>query len=172
MSDCLVTGVLPLGVEPDVKRANTVFVRPWMWNGVTGIEPGAKVGLIPGGSSNALRETNPRDLTWEEFTNIRIYVGTVLGSPITEVAQESDLQQIRLDLDFGDIIGKMAAVLWLQSPFLDAEQLVGRQLLAVTNLSPDDEAKWYLEGVAAVLSVNGRTVLEPAKTVENGFCLA
>ena len=172
MSDCLVTGVLPLGVEPDVKRANTVFVRPWIWDGMTGVEPGAKIGLIPGDDSNAMRESNPRDLTWEEFTKIHVYVGTVLSYHICEATRGPSLQQIKIDLDCGDTVGKTSAILWLRAPFPDAAQLVGRQLLAVTNLGLDGAAEWYEEGTAAVLTVNGRTILEPAKPVENGFCLA
>lgn len=62
MSDCLVTGVLPLGVEPEVKRANTVAVRPWMPAGATiVVEPGSRVGIIPG--DGTLIKTNPRDIT-------------------------------------------------------------------------------------------------------------
>ncbi|KAF7977568.1 hypothetical protein HWV62_3374 [Athelia sp. TMB] len=172
MSDCLVTGVLPLGVNPDVKRANTVYVKPWIWDGMMGVEPGAKIGLIPGDDMNAIRESNPRDLTWEEFTKIQVYVGTVLSCHIGEATRGPNLQQVKIDLDCGNVVGKKSAILWLRTPFLDVVQLVGRQLLAVTNLGLDNAAEWYGEGTAAVLTVNGRTILEPAKPVENGFCLA
>ncbi|KZP11650.1 hypothetical protein FIBSPDRAFT_937371 [Athelia psychrophila] len=188
MSDCLVTGVVPPGVvDPEVKRAGTVFVRPWQWEtdasqlesepnvlGVT-VEPGARVGLIPPPPGGAgLVETNPRDLTWDEFTKVHVCVGTVLGlgSPAAHVADPA-LQQVRFIVDFGSTAGKRTAIVWLRAPFLDTAQLVGRQLLAVMNLSADGAAaEWFPDGAAAILTVNGRTVLEPAKSVENGFCLA
>lgn len=174
MSDCLVTGVVPLGVEPEVKREGTVFVKPWMWDGIEGVEPGARVGVVP--QDDALLETNPRDLTWEEFTKVHIHVGTVLGlgSPAThEGSAEANpnIHPARLIVDFGSTVGKKTAIMWLRTPgpSLDTAQLIGRQLLAVTNLTGNE---WFQDGAVAVLTVNGRTVLEPAKTVDNGFGLA
>jgi hypothetical protein len=178
MSDCLVTGVLPVGVDPEVKRSNTVFVRPWIPEavpeGLKGVEPGAEVGVIPG--NNKLVETNPRDLTWDEFMKVHIYVGKVEaihGS--TRSARDATLREVRLDVNFGDEVGKKLALLWLQQPFLDVEQLLGRQILAVTNLAVEPgsvTANWFENGTAAILTVNGKTVLEPAKEVEIGYRLA
>ena len=178
MSDCLVTGVLPGGVDQEVKRANTVFVRPWMPDavreGLKGVVPGARVGIIPG--EDKLVETNLRDLTWEEFIRIHIYVGKVEGvHRPTQKAQDATIWEVRLDVNFGDEVGKKLALLWLQSPLLDVEQLLGRQLLAVTNLAVEpgsEAANWFEDGAAAVLTVNGKTVLEPAKEVEIGYRLA
>lgn len=175
MSDCLVTGVLPLGVQPEVKRAHTVFVRPWMPSGkIIEVKPGARVDIIPG--DDGIIETNPRDITWEEFMKIRINVGRVeLVHTSTRKAKDDNLQQVRLDMTFGDTLGKKQALLWLRAPFLDAEQLVGRQILAVTNLvveSGSEAAEWFEDGTAVVLTVDGLTVLEPAKEVEIGYSLA
>jgi len=175
MSDCLVTGVLPLGVQPEVKRANTVFVRPWVPAGtIMKVEPGTKVGIIPG--DDVLVKTNPRDITWEEFTKIHINVGRVEHvHTSTRKAKDETLQQVRLDMTFGDTLGKRLALLWLRAPFLDTEQLVGRQILAVTNLvlkSGSEAAEWFEDGAAAVLTADGLTVLEPAKEVEIGYFLA
>jgi len=47
---------------------------------------------------------------------------------------------------------KKLALLWLQSPLLDIEQLLGRQLLAVTNLAVEPVVK---------LRIGSRTVLLP-----------
>jgi len=178
MSDCLVTGVLPVGVELEVKRANTVFVRPWVPEGapeaLRRVEPGARVGIIL--VEDKLVETNPRDLTWEEFTQIHIHVGKVEGvHKWTQSEEDATIQEVRLDLDFGDKIGKKLALLWLRVPLLDVELLVGRQILAVTNLAVESGGQaedWFEDGAAAVLTVNGLTVLEPAKEVESGFRLA
>jgi hypothetical protein len=176
-SDCLVTGVMPVGVESEAKRANTVFVRPWMPDGVEslmGVVPGTRVGLIP--SDDMLVETNPRDLTWDEFMKVHIHVGKVCSvhRPIQKNLNAT-LQEVRLLLDFGDKIGKKPGVLWLRAPFLDADQLLGRQILAVTNLAIElgsEPANWFEDGAAAVLTVNGKAVLEPAKTVDLGYYLA
>jgi hypothetical protein len=178
MSDCLVAGVLPVGVEPEVKRANTVFVRPWIPEdapeSLNGVEPGARVGIIPG--DNKLIETNPRDLSWEEFTRIHIHVGKVDRiHGLTQGELDATIKGVRLDLDFGNKVGKKLGLLWLRTPILDVEQLLGRQILAVTNLameSGSEAAKWFEAGGVAVLTVNGKTVLEPAKEVQIGYCLA
>jgi hypothetical protein len=165
-------------VDPEMKRANTVFVRPWMPEaapeGLKGVEPGAEVGIIPG--EDKLVETNPRDLIWDEFMKIHIYVGrveVVHGSTRSE--RDATLREVRLDVNFGDGVGKKLALLWLRQPFLDVEQLVGRQILAVTNLAVEpgsEAANWFENGTAAILTVNGKTVLEPAKEVEIGYRLA
>jgi hypothetical protein len=178
MSDCLVTGVLPVGVDPEVKRSNTVFVRPWIPEavpeGLKGVEPGAEVGVIPG--NNKLVETNPRDLTWDEFMKVHIYVGKVEAiHDSTRSARDATLREVRFDVNFGDEVGKKLAILWLQQPFLDVEQLLGRQILAVTNLAVEpgsETSTWFENGTAAILTVNGKTVLEPAKEVEIGYRLA
>ena len=178
MSDCLVTGVLPMDVEPEVKRANTFFVRPWIpdtaLEGFKGVEPGERVCIIPG--EDKLVATNPRDLTWEEFTQIHIYVGKVEGVHKSTLSkQDGMLQAVPLDVNFGDKIGKKLALLWLRANSLDVEQLMGRQILAVTNLAVglnNEAANWFERDAAAVLTVNGKTVLEPAKETEIGYSLA
>lgn len=174
MSDCLVTGVLPLGVQPEVKRANTVFVRPWIpKEGMVAMEPGTRVGITPG--DGALIMTNPRDITWEEFTKIHILVGRVDRVYPSTYEVKDAFRKVRLEMTFGDTLGQKSALLLLRAPFLDTEQLVGRQTLAVTNLVVQygtDAAEWFEDGAAVVLTANGLTVLEPAKEVINGYCLA
>jgi hypothetical protein len=161
-----------------VKRSNTVFVRPWIPEaapeGLKGVEPGAEVGVIPG--NDKLVETNPRDLTWDEFMKVHIYVGKVEAiHDSTRSARDATLREVRFDVNFGDEVGKKLAILWLQQPFLDVEQLLGRQILAVTNLAVEpgsETSTWFENGTAAILTVNGKTVLEPAKEVEIGYRLA
>ena len=71
MSDCLVCGVLPSGpgVDLEVKRTSTVFVRPFLDSLTSALISshifGAPVGVFPAVENN--RHTNPRDLTWSEF---------------------------------------------------------------------------------------------------------
>lgn len=176
MSDCLVTGVLPLGVEPDVKRAHTVFVRPWMPEGVEGgVEPGARVGVLA--KDDSLLDTNLRDLTWDEFTQINILVGTVIAveKEILKLADGSQ-RQLQLKVDFGDVVGQMTSLIWLRTTSFDIDQLIGRQILAITNITADagsETAELFNDSNnIAVLTVSGRATLEPAKVVPNGYCLA
>ncbi|KZP11643.1 hypothetical protein FIBSPDRAFT_1050573 [Athelia psychrophila] len=162
------------------------------WERETGafhLEPGARVGLMPGAV-----ETNPRDLAWNApFAKVHVCVGTVLvlvlvlGSPAahvdTDVAYPAP-QRVRL---------QACCRLWLWQRRRDwdwdwgadghrvASRLTARQLLAMMNLRAGGAAAWFPDGAAAcngahcsLLTVNGygRTVLEPAKAVENGFWLA
>lgn len=180
MSDCLVTGILPQGVDAETKRAHTVFVRPWIPECLPadvrgGILPGSRVGALPGGNG-LLVETNPRDLTWDEFTKVYIAVGKVLSIPSSEkLSTEDGLLRVRMKVDFGDVVGQKDAIAWFRQPCVDPDHLAGRQILAVTNLSVGAEAEggsWFEDGIAAVLTVNGKTIVEPAKEVTNGYRLA
>jgi hypothetical protein len=198
MSDCLTTGVMPTGAEVSdkEKRENTVFVRPFL--GVTpneqtinALKPGSKVGVAADGG---LVESNPRDLTWDEFVTMHFLVGRVInipeaapssGSDAPEKAESDQAVPIPLIADFGTVVGQKDAVAYLRPGFISAKELVGRQILAVVNLevppspsSSTDEGQASDTGTgtdgeaALVLTVGGITTVEPAKEVENGYHLA
>jgi hypothetical protein len=184
MSDCLVVGVLPSGdggvsVGDEEKRARTVYVRPFVFpkteNGKGGIEVelGARVGVL---GEDGVVERNTRDLTWAEFSMVRIVVGRVLScaTSVESTSVESTTTPaipvgVRLRLDLGPSEGERDGVVYLRigsEGCVRPEVLVGRQVLAVVNIESDAG-----EGVM-VLTVGGRTTVEPAKEVENGFRLA
>ena len=202
MSDCLTTGVMPTGPEvtDKDKRENTVFVRPFL--GLTpneqttsALKPGSKVGVV---ADRGLVESNPRDLTWDEFATIHFLVGKVVS--ISEATPSSDSSEpastlpdkvdsdqavpIPLTADFGSVVGQKDAIAYLRPGFISPKELVGRQILAVVNLEvPPSPSSSTEEGQtsttetgtaegALVLTVGGITTVEPAKEVENGYHLA
>jgi len=194
MSDCLVTGVQPVGplATQDVKREHTVCIRPFSVSpnpSSLQVEPGSRVGILPTQFANGhLVTSNPRDLTWEEFALLHLAVGRITSyalPPETPGPQRSAegwvLHSFRVD--FGDETGgERDAAVWLvddETPLVDLAGLVGRQVLAVVNIALEPEtaqdspsAPFLTRGAAAILTVGGRALLEPRKEVPNGNRLA
>jgi hypothetical protein len=206
MSDCLTTGVLPSGVSDQEKRENTVYVKPFLGGNITlaMLEPGSKVGVL---GEEGLVETNPRDLTWDEFVTMKFLVGKVLSvgttpTPVAPAESDSVTPQasdkvdpagqaipIPLTVDFGAGEGHKSAHVYLRAGFISPQELVGRQVVAVVNVAAvppvtasteqqDDSTKTGTETAeegdsgALVLTVGGKTTVEPAKEVQLGFHLA
>lgn len=199
MSDCLTTGALPAdpGVSDQEKRENTVYVRPFFGQGITDekkalLEPGSKIGVL---GEEGIIETNPRDLTWAEFATIKYIVGKVLSvgdtpqvsdsTPDKDKVDPTQTAPVPLKVDFGAVEGQKDALVHLRSGFISPQELVGRQVLAVVNLEAPQPAaeteenkdetkteKEILESPALVLTVGGKTTVEPAKEVPNGYRLA
>jgi hypothetical protein len=180
MSDCLICGVLPAhDVDPEVKRASTVFIRPF-----TGFSQGestssqllgAPVGIYPIAESK--RTTNPRDLTWSEFEAVQYLVGTVQEIHVVpDSTREDGLVRCDGTVDFGSTRGVSKASAWLRSESVKDEDLLksvqGHQVIAATNLEGSDVKDLFDADTAAILTVNGLTMVEPAKHVEDGFKLA
>jgi hypothetical protein len=196
MSDCLTTGALPAdpGVSEEEKRAKTVYVTPFLGGAARAEklatpEPGSKVGVL---GEEGLVETNPRDLSWAEFMSIKLLVGKVLSvgagapqlesGPTAPSADKPDATQpipIPLTVDFGTAEGHKEALVYLRPGYISPEEVVGRQVLAVINLAPtiptdgeEGASGAAAESKALVFTVGGKTTVEPAKEVENGFRLA
>ena len=181
MSDCLTCGVLPYGpdVDPQHKRDNTIYVRPSLndlseANGSSDLV-GAPVGIFP--ISDSKRTTNPRDLTWEDFEKFEILTGTVQDMQAQTGSSRADgLVACDGTVEYGAKRGSLKSRMWLRSEaaangsFL--EKLKGRQVIAVTNLDASDSDERFEAGVAAILTLNGLTTVEPAKTCEDGYKLA
>lgn len=181
MSDCLVCGVLPSGpgVDPEVKRTSTVFVRPFVdfltYTSISSHIFGAPVGVFP--TLESKRHTNPRDLDWSEFELIQYLVGTVQELHVVpDSAREGGFVRCDGTVDFGSLQGILKSSSWLRSESVQngalLKSLEGRQVIAVTNLDSGDAGDLFGVDTAAVLTVNGFTTIEPAKRVENGFRLA
>ncbi len=110
MSDCLVCGVLPSGpgVDREVRRTSTVFVRPFVDSladtSVSSHVFGAPVGVFP--TSESKRRTNPRDLDWVEFEMIQCLVGTVQELHVVpDPAREDGFVRCDGTVDFGPLRG-------------------------------------------------------------------
>ncbi len=71
------------------------------------------------------------EITWEDFTKIQIHIGTVLTA---EPFPEARNPAYQLTVDFGPLGVKQTSV--QITVRYDPAQLVGRQVLAVTNFPP------------------------------------
>lgn len=84
----------------------------------------------------------------------------------------SNLQTWNLKLSFGQRLGTMRGEAVLDSQvYTDGNALLQQQVLAVTNLTRQNSGDDIGEH-AAVLSVSGKALLQPAKPVSDGCKLA
>ena len=87
-------------------------------------------------------------------------------------SNEGSLQEWTVSLDFGQKLGVIQGKAMLNSGvFASQEDMLYKQILAVTNLVPQDAIDDSLVE-AAVLTVAGRALLQPAQAVANGYKLA
>ena len=162
MSDCLVTGAQKMLIDPEAKRATTVFIRPR-----DPVQPGARIGLL---AEDGIYTSNARNLEWEEFTALDLRIGTVTKAAL--LPTDGDTFLLDFDVDLGD--GAERGVGLVREGF-DAPSLVGRQVMVLANLHPDEISRLYpslSQATIVLCTVAGRTVLEPAKPIENGFKIA
>lgn len=108
---------------------------------------------------------NTDPLTWTEFERVEIRVGTVLEA---EHFAEARRPAIKLRIDFGDHgIRKSSAQI---TDRYVPEELVGRQVVAVTNFPPKQIATMMSECLVlgAVGDAKLVTLLAPDAAVPNG----
>jgi tRNA-binding protein len=104
-------------------------------------------------------------INWEDFEKIDIRAGTVIEVNAFPKAKKPSLQ---LTIDFGDLgIKKSSAQI---TDFYQADNLIGRQVIAIVNFPPKQIANFFSE--CLVLGVytdkKGVVLLAPDRTVENG----
>lgn len=122
------------------------------------------------GSDEVLKE-NTRQLTWGAFTRADVQVGGITDATCQQ-SNTGSLQEWTVTLDFGQKLGVLQGKAMLNSSvFASREDMLNRQILAVTNLIPQGATDDSLLE-AAVLTVAGRALLQPAKEVANGYKLA
>ncbi len=105
-------------------------------------------------------------ITWGDFEKVDIRVGTVLEVSDFPKAKNPAYQ---LTIDFGEAgIKKSSAQI---TQVYEKEQLVGKQVIAVVNFPPKQNAKFISE--CLVLGVMGDTkevtLLQPERPVPNGL---
>jgi len=104
-------------------------------------------------------------ISWEDFEKIGIYIGTVLTA---EPFPEARVPAIKLTVDFGPLGVKQtsAQITARYTP----EQLVGRQVAAVTNFPPKKIAGFRSEVLVlgAVPGEGDVVLLAPDDEVSNG----
>lgn len=109
-------------------------------------------------------------LTWQEFENVEMRVGTVVGAQDFPKARNPAW---KLTIDFGEELGLKKSSAQLTQLY-SKEDLVGRQIIAVVNFPPKQIAGFFSE--CLVLSVVGEgkevTILTPERPVKNGLRIA
>ena len=104
-------------------------------------------------------------ISWEDFEKVEIHIGTVLTA---EPFLEARVPAIKLTVDFGPLGVKQTSA-QLTARYTP-EQLVGRQVAAVTNFPPKKIAGFKSEVLVlgAVPEDGGVVLLAPDDEVSNG----
>lgn len=110
-----------------------------------------------------------QEISWEQFSAVELRVGTVLRCEVFEKARKP---AYILHIDFGDFgVKKSSAQI---TDLYQAPDLVGRQVIAVTNFPPKQIGPMKSEClVTGFYRSDGAVVLAvPDEAVENGSRLA
>ena len=103
--------------------------------------------------------------TFEDFTKLDIRVGTVLEAEIFEKAKKP---AYKLKIDFGKEIGIKKSSAQITERY-SADELIGKQVLAVVNFPPRQIADFMSEVlVLGTYSDGGVVLITPDKPVTNG----
>lgn len=105
-------------------------------------------------------------IQYDDFHKVEMHVGTIIAAEDFPKARKPAYQ---LTIDFGEKIGvkKSSAQITV---LYTKEDLIGRQVIAVTNFSPRQIANFFSE-VLVLGSVDTEgvvTLLQPDQKVENG----
>ena len=108
-------------------------------------------------------------ITWEEFEKVEMRVGVVVAA---EEFPKARKPSYRLTIDFGPYGVKRSSA--AVRPFYAREELVGRQVICVTNFPPRQIADFRSEVLTlGVMEQGGRIVLlQPDKMAEVGGRIA
>ncbi|SRR5690554_1330948 len=104
------------------------------------------------------------EINWEEFTKVEMRVGTVLNA---EVFDEVKNPAYKMTIDFGEFgTRKTSAQI---TKLYSAEELIGKQIIAVLNFPPKQIANMMSEClVLGGIEGKGVTLIKPDQKVENG----
>ena len=107
------------------------------------------------------------EIAYEDFRKVQIHVGTVLSVQINEKARKPSLV---LEVDFGKEIGVKISSAQI-THYYKAENLIGKQIIAVCNFSTKKIADISSEVLilGAVDKEDKVVLLHPSKQVENGL---
>ena len=103
--------------------------------------------------------------TFDDFMKLDIRVGTILEAKPFEKARKPAYQLV---LDFGEEVGMKKSSAQITEQYA-AEELVGKQVLAVVNFPPRQIANFMSEVlVLGTYSEGGVVLIIPDKEVKNG----
>jgi tRNA-binding protein len=105
----------------------------------------------------------------DDFLKVSIHTGTILSAELNKKARKPAFV---MDVDFGEELGvkKTSAQI---TEFYDAEKLIGRQIVAITNFAPLRVAGVKSEVlVLGVVTAEGVVLLGPDQPVINGLKIA
>ena len=103
--------------------------------------------------------------TFDDFMKLDIRVGTVVGAKNFEKARKPAYQ---LEVDFGEELGIKRSSAQITQRYT-AEELIGKQVLAVVNFPPRQIANFFSEVlVLGTYSEGGVVLITPDKPVKNG----
>jgi tRNA-binding protein len=110
------------------------------------------------------------DIDWRDFQKVELRVGTISAvDPFPEARKAA----WKLTVDFGASVGTLRSSAQITDLY-QAEELVGKQVLAVTNFPPKQIGPFMSEClVTGLVQDDGSVVLAvPDKPVTNGLRLA
>lgn len=103
--------------------------------------------------------------TFDDFMKLDICVGTIVEAKVFEKAKKPAYQLV---VDFGEEIGMKKSSAQITQQYL-ADELVGKQVLAVVNFPPRQIANFMSEVlVLGTYSEGGVVLIIPDKEVKNG----
>ena len=103
--------------------------------------------------------------TFDDFMKLDIRVGTIVEAKLFEKARKPAYQLV---LDFGGEIGMKKSSAQITEQYA-ADELVGKQVLAVVNFPPRQIANFMSEVlVLGTYSEGGVVLITPDKEVKNG----
>jgi tRNA-binding protein len=110
--------------------------------------------------------STPGPISFDDFLNIDIRIGTVLEAVLLEGARKP---AYRMRIDFGEEIGIKASSAQITVHYR-AEELVGRQVMAVVNFPPRQIGKFMSQVLTlGFADKDGAIVLAaPERAVPNG----
>ena len=103
-------------------------------------------------------------VSWQEFENVEMRVGTVID---VQDFPEAKKPAYKLTIDFGDCVKKSSVQI---TALYKKEEMIGRQVVCVTNLPPKQIANFMSECLTTgFLTEQGVVLLQPERKVPNGL---
>ena len=103
-------------------------------------------------------------VSWQEFENVEMRVGTVID---VQDFPEAKKPAYKLTIDFGDCVKKSSVQI---TALYKKEEMIGRQVVRVTNFPPKQIANFMSECLTTgFLTEQGVVLLQPERKVPNGL---